>query len=209
MKKRKMAKFLLTMGIVVILSLLALTSCIIGMVAGGSKGRTPASSSSQQLTSTSTSSQVETTITQVPEAATTTSPPAKAEATPVETVPETSGMQLDQLIAGDFSSIEGVWVNGYGTTLTFGPSGLIDGNERIQGLKYTEHGTLNGSIVSDSGQGGVVEFLPAGTAFADLSNYTDEEEVIISDASDKQQDRIWAGQDYYNMRDEAAFFYRR
>ena len=40
MKKRKMAKFLLTMGIVVILSLLALTSCIIGMVAGGSKGRT-------------------------------------------------------------------------------------------------------------------------------------------------------------------------
>ena len=118
-------------------------------------------------------------------------------------------MQLDQLIAGDFSSIEGVWVNGYGTTLTFGPSGLIDGKEKIQGLKYTEHGTLNGSIVSDSGQGGVVEFLPAGTAFADLSNYTDEEEVIISDASDKQQDRIWAGQDYYNMRDEAAFFYRR
>ena len=209
MKKRKMARFLLTVGIVVILGLLVLTSCIIGMAVGSSKGQAPSPSSSQQQASASTSSQVETTNAQVAEAATTTSPPAKAEATPAETVPETSGMQLDQLLAGDFSSIEGVWVNGYGTTLTFGPSGLIAGNERIQGLKYTEHGTLNGSIVSDSGQGGVEEFLPAGTAFADLSNYTDEEEVIISDASDKQQDRIWAGQDYYNMRDEAAFFYRR
>ena len=207
MKNRKMARFLLTVGIVVILGLLVLTSCIIGMAVGSSKGQAPSPSSSQQLTSASSLTEVVTTQTQV--AASSTTLPVTVAETPAETPATSSGMQLTQLTAGDFSSIEGVWVNGYGTTLTFGPSGLIDGKERIQGLKYTEHGTLNGSIVSDSGRGGVVEFLPAGTAFADLSNYTDEEEVIISDASDKQQDRIWAGQDYYNMRDEAAFFYRR
>lgn len=41
MKNRKMARFLLTVGIVVILGLLVLTSCIIGMAVGSNKGQAP------------------------------------------------------------------------------------------------------------------------------------------------------------------------
>ena len=208
MKKRKMARFLLTVGIVVILGLLVLTSCIIGMAVGSSKGQAPSPSSSQVTTSTSTSSQAETTTTQLQEAATTTSPPAQAEATPAETEPKTSGMQPDQLLAGDFSSIEGVWVNGYGTTMTFGSSGLMDGKRRVQGLKMTEQGTVSGFLGTESVDGGSLVFLPAGTVFADQVHYTEEGEGTKSDSSDSQQDRIWVGQDYFNISDEATFFYR-
>ena len=210
MKKRKMAKFLLTMGIVVILGLLALTSCIIGMAVDSSKGQAPSPSSSQQQASASTSSQVETTNAQVPEAATTTSPPAKAEAIPAETVPETGGMQLDQLLAGDFSSIEGVWVNGYGHTLTFGPSGLIDGRGTVQDVKGTSWETVRGYLVTENIGGGVLEFLPIGTIFPDHT-YPGEngEEVRIKDASDSQQERIWLGHDFAQIGDNGSFFYRR
>ena len=210
MKKRKMARFLLTVGIVVILGLLVLTSCIIGMAVGSSKGQAPSPSSSQQQASASTSSQVETTNAQVAEAATTTSPPAKAEATPAETVPETSGMQLDQLLAGDFSSIEGVWVNGYGQTLTFGPSGLIDGRGTVQDVKGTSWETVRGYLVTENIGGGVLEFLPVGTVFPDHT-YPGEngEEVRIKDASDSQQERIWLGHDFAQIGDNGSFFYRR
>ena len=208
MKKRKMARFLLTVGIVVILALLVLTSCIIGMVAGGSKGQTPSPSSSQQLTSASSLTEVVTTQTQV--AASSTTLPVTVAETPAETPATSSGMQLTQLTAGDFSSIEGVWVNGYGHTLTFGPSGLIDGRGTVQDVKGTSWETVRGYLVTENIGGGVLEFLPIGTIFPDHT-YPGEngEEVRIKDASDSQQERIWLGHDFAQIGDNGSFFYRK
>jgi hypothetical protein len=208
MKKRKMARFLLTVGIVVILPLLVLTSCIIGMTAGSSKGQAPSSSSSQQLTSASSLTEVVTTQTQV--AASSTTLPVTVAETPAETPATSSGMQLTQLTAGDFSSIEGVWVNGYGHTLTFGPSGLIDGRGTVQDVKGTSWDTVRGYLVTENIGGGVLEFLPIGTIFPDHT-YPGEngEEVRIKDASDSQQERIWLGHDFAQIGDNGSFFYRR
>ena len=208
MKKRKMARFLLTVGIVVILALLVLTSCIIGMTAGSSKGQAPSSSSRQQLTSASSLTEVVTTQTQV--AASSTTLPVTVAETPAETPATSSGMQLTQLTAGDFSSIEGVWVNGYGHTLTFGPSGLIDGRGTVQDVKGTSWDTVRGYLVTENIGGGVLEFLPIGTIFPDHT-YPGEngEEVRIKDASDSQQERIWLGHDFAQIGDNGSFFYRR
>ena len=208
MKKRKMARFLLTVGIVVILPLLVLTSCIIGMTAGSSKGQAPSSSSSQQLTSASSLTEVVTTQTQV--AASSTTLPVTVAETPAETPATSSGMQLTQLTAGDFSSIEGVWVNGYGHTLTFGPSGLIDGRGTVQDVKGTSWDTVRGYLVTENIGGGVLEFLPIGTIFPDHT-YPGEngEEVRIKDASDSQQERIWLGHDFAQIGDNGSFFYRK
>ena len=206
MKKRKMARFLLTVGIVVILGLLVLTSCIIGMAVGSSKGQAPSPSSSQQLTSASSLTEVVTTQTQV--AASSTTLPVTVAETPAETPATSSGMQLTQLTAGDFSSIEGVWVNGYGHTLTFGPSGLIDGRGTVQDVKGTSWDTVRGYLVTENIGGGVLEFLPIGTIFPDHT-YPGEngEEVRIKDASDPQQERIWLGHDFAQIGDNGSFFY--
>ena len=208
MKKRKMAKFLLTMGIVVILGLLVLTSCIIGKAVGSSKGQAPSPSSSQQLTSASSLTEVVTTQTQV--AASSTTLPVTVAETPAETPATSSGMQLNQLVAGDFSSIEGVWANGYGQTLTFGPTGLIDGQGTVQGLKNMDQGTVRGYLVTENIGGGVLEFLPVGAVFPDHV-YPGEngEDVSIKDASDSQQERIWLGHDFAQIGDNGSFFYRR
>ena len=208
MKNRKMARFLLTVGIVVILGLLVLTSCIIGMAVGSSKGQAPSSSSSQQLTSASSLTEVVTTQTQV--AASSTTLPVTVAETPAEKPATTSGMQLTQLTAGDFSSIEGVWVNGYGHTLTFGPTGLIDGQGTVQGLKNMDQGTVRGYLVTENIGGGVLEFLPVGAVFPDHV-YPGEngEDVSIKDASDSQQERIWLGHDFAQIGDNGSFFYRR
>ena len=208
MKKRKMARFLLTVGIVVILALLVLTSCIIGMTAGSSKGQAPSSSSSQQLTSASSLTEVVTTQTQV--AASSTTLPVTVAETPAEKPATSSGMQLTQLTTGDFSSIDGVWANGYGQTLTFGPTGLIDGQGTVQGLKNMDQGTVRGYLVTENIGGGVLEFLPIGTIFPDHT-YPGEngEEVRIKDASDSQQERIWLGHDFAQIGDNGSFFYRK
>ena len=208
MKNRKMARFLLTVGIVVILGLLVLTSCIIGMAVGSSKGQAPSPSSSQQLTSASSLTEVVTTQTQV--AASSTTLPVTVAETPAETPATSSGMQLTQLTTGDFSSIDGVWVNGYGQTLTFGPSGLIDGRGTVQDVKGTSWDTVRGYLVTENIGGGVLEFLPIGTIFPDHT-YPGEngEEVRIKDASDSQQERIWLGHDFAQIGDNGSFFYRR
>ena len=208
MKKRKMARFLLTVGIVVILALLVLTSCIIGMAVGSSKGQAPSPSSSQQLTSANTLTEVVTTQTQV--AASSTTLPVTVAETPAEKPATSSGMQLTQLTTGDFSSIDGVWVNGYGQTLTFGPSGLIDGQGTVQGLKNMDQGTVRGYLVTENIGGGVLEFLPVGAVFPDHV-YPGEngEDVSIKDASDSQQERIWLGHDFAQIGDNGSFFYRR
>lgn len=208
MKKRKMARFLLTVGIVVILGLLVLTSCIIGRAVGSSKGQAPSPSSSQQQASASTLTEVVTTQTQV--AASSTTLPVTVAETPTEKPATTSGMQLTQLTTGDFSSIDGVWVNGYGQTLTFGPTGLIDGQGTVQGLKNMDQGTVRGYLVTENIGGGVLEFLPVGAVFPDhIYPGENGEDVSIKDASDSQQERIWLGHDFAQIGDNGSFFYRR
>lgn len=124
------------------------------------------------------------------------------------TTPAISGMQLAQVIAEDFSSMEGVWVNGDGQTLTFGVDGLIGGQGRVRGFKDTGYGTARGYLFAENFGGGTMELLPAGTVFPDFTYDREGEETTAADSSDKQQDRIWVGHDIVSIAEPSSFYYR-
>lgn len=142
---------------------------------------------------------------QIPSSVTT--PPISEEA-PVLASPNLAGMQLDQVMAGDFSSMEGLWVNGDGNTLRFDSRGLIDGAGQIQGLKASSNGTARGYLAAAEFGGVSLELLPAGSIFSDYTYYREDQETVAFDASDKEQDRIWLGQDFSQIAEASTYYYR-
>lgn len=120
---------------------------------------------------------------------------------------ESSGMNIQEIQNGDFSSIAGTWRNGLGWTLEFDKDGLTgnqfftDGSGVVNNI-YPDHGYISGAIHSskpNTAGGAAISFLPAGTSIKLDSNQN-------SDPSDTKKDRIWTGQQY--IWTPESFFYR-
>ena len=118
-----------------------------------------------------------------------------------------SGMNIQEIQNGDFSSIAGTWRNGLGWTLEFNKDGLTgkgivtDGSGVVDRIN-PDHGYISGGIHSskpNTAGGAAISFLPAGTPMRPDSNQN-------SDPSDTSKDRIWVGQQY--IWDTDSFFYR-
>ena len=120
---------------------------------------------------------------------------------------ESSGMNIQEIQNGDFSSIAGTWRNGLGWTLEFDKDGLTgnqfftDGSGVVNNI-YPDHGYISGAIHSskpNTAGGAAISFLPAGTSIKLDSNQN-------SDPSDTKKDRIWTWQQY--IWTPESFFYR-
>ena len=120
---------------------------------------------------------------------------------------KSSGMNLQEIQNGNFSSIAGTWRNGLGWTLEFNKDGLTgkgfvtDGSGVVDRIN-PDHGYISGGIHSskpNTAGGAAISFLPAGTPMRPDSNQN-------SDPSDTSKDRIWVGQQY--IWDTDSFFYR-
>lgn len=120
---------------------------------------------------------------------------------------KSSGMNLQEIQNGNFSSIAGTWRNGLGWTLEFNKDGLTgkgfvtDGSGVVDRIN-PDHGYISGVIHSskpNTAGGAAISFLPAGTPMRPDSNQN-------SDPSDTSKDRIWVGQQY--IWDTDSFFYR-
>lgn len=120
---------------------------------------------------------------------------------------ESSGMNIQEIQNGDFSSIAGTWRNGLGWTLEFDKDGLTgnqfftDGSGVVNNI-YPDHGYISGAIHSskpNTAGEAAISFLPAGTSIKLDSNQN-------GDPSDTKKDRIWTGQQY--LWTPEAFFYR-
>lgn len=120
---------------------------------------------------------------------------------------ESSGMNIQEIQNGDYSSIAGTWRNGLGWTLEFDKDGLTgnqfftDGSGVVNNI-YPDHGYISGAIHSskpNTAGGAAISFLPAGTSIKLDSNQN-------GDPSDTKKDRIWTGQQY--LWTPEAFFYR-
>ena len=120
---------------------------------------------------------------------------------------KSSGMNLQEIQNGNFSSIAGTWRNGLGWTLEFDKDGLTgkgfvtDGSGVVDRIN-PDHGYISGGIHSskpNTAGGAAISFLPAGTPMKPDSNQN-------SDPSDTTKDRIWVGQQY--IWDTDSFFYR-
>lgn len=217
MRKRKKSKVLLLGAGLTIVTVASLTGWAMGRANGRPEGQVPALQSGGQARSGTVKSDTASGLTassqakeasshqELPEA----SSPAQVQEVSAPPAVATSGMQIAQAIAGDFSSMEGVWVNGNGETLTFGSTGLIDGKGQIQGLKASAYGTASGNLAAETFGGETIELLPAGAVFPDYVYDREGEETTASDASDKQQDRIWLGQDLVSIAEVSSFYYRR
>ena len=120
---------------------------------------------------------------------------------------KSSGMNLQEIQNGNFSSIAGTWRNGLGWTLEFNKDSLTgkgfvtDGSGVVDRIN-PDHGYISGGIHSskpNTAGGAAISFLPAGTPMRPDSNQN-------SDPSDTSKDRIWVGQQY--IWDTDSFFYR-
>ena len=118
-----------------------------------------------------------------------------------------SGMNIQEIQNGNFSSVAGTWRNGLGWTLEFDKDGLTgkgfvtDGSGVVDRI-IPDHGYISGGIHSskpNTAGGAAISFLPAGTSMKPDSNQN-------GDPSDTSKDRIWVGQQY--IWDTDSFFYR-
>lgn len=159
----------------------------------------PAASSSAPGTSQETSS----TTSSVDTASSLTEEPAAdvSSSSPVFT----SYLNNSAILAGDFTSLEGTWVNGQGRSLTFTAAGLEPTDGEIEGLEQTADGLLRGYWYQGNGGAGIF-ILPAGIAIDTASLSGDKE---LKDGSNQQANRIWIGQDYASQTDPSTYYYKQ
>ena len=119
---------------------------------------------------------------------------------------KSSGMNIQEIQNGDFSSIAGTWRNGKGWTLVFDGAGSADqvflnGESMVVNRIQPTDNHLSGGFANPKYKvgGAIIRFIPAGTS---LPVYVEQ----IADPSDIGKDRIWTGQ---SAGWEASdFFYR-
>lgn len=120
-----------------------------------------------------------------------------------------SGMDINAIQKGDFSSVAGTWKNGRGDTLTFDNNGLVSDKEKVvtEYAKFTDdYLTASTGPKSGVGPGGeAMAFLPKG---ASLTNAVTASNDNVDDQSDKNKDRIWAGQSLIGTTDDSYFYYK-
>ena len=120
-----------------------------------------------------------------------------------------TGMDINAIQNGDFSSIAGTWKNGKGYTMTFDKNGLVSDTERvdIENSKVTD-GYLISSTGPKSGVGvggGAIAFLPKGVS---LTGSVMSSSETADDQSDKTKERLWMGQQLNGTTDDSYFFYK-
>lgn len=120
-----------------------------------------------------------------------------------------SGMDINAIQKGDFSSIAGTWKNGRGNTLTFDNNGLVSDKEKVvtEYAKFTD-GYLTASTGPKSGVGpggAAMAFLPTGVSLTSAVTSSNDN---VDDQSDKNKDRIWTGQSLFGTTDDSYFYYK-
>lgn len=109
-------------------------------------------------------------------------------------------LNLEELVAGDYSSVAGTWRNADGQELIFDEQGLVSDSYEGYGLSATDYGTAAGGIYGGEDGGFLIEFIPAGLTLENQENFTDN--------SDNKQDRIWTGHGISSFEEQGEFYYR-
>ncbi|WP_161980047.1 DUF6287 domain-containing protein [Streptococcus sp. S784/96/1] len=149
---------------------------------------TRTTTSQTSSTTTTMTSQTETTVTTEVTTAETTS------------VPVQNTMNVEQVLAGDFSSVAGTWQNAKGQTYILDKDGLVADDLIIESTYWggITEGIVTGSVRHSQGTGFAMVFIPAGKVMPP---------DVYPDASDSTRDRILTGQ-AYQISDPDLFFYK-
>ncbi|HFH9837818.1 TPA: DUF6287 domain-containing protein [Streptococcus suis] len=180
MKKNK----LLTMSALV-MSIVVLGACSSKKTAT----QTSSSTSSQKSSTTSSSATSSSTSSQASASDTTTS---STTSTPVSQ----TGMDIQAILAGDYSSIKGTWRNKAGHTMMFDETGLVSEAANFGDYAEIKDGMYQTGVYSVAGPGYALVMVPAGVTIPNAYFYDG------SDPSDTSRDRIYGAQ---NISTVASF----
>ncbi|MBY5034513.1 DUF6287 domain-containing protein [Streptococcus gallolyticus] len=101
------------------------------------------------------------------------------------TEPEKTGMDIQAIKNGDYSSITGTWQNEEGDSLVFDKSGILSTGLIVTGSPKEDQGILQGSVYHQSGGGGfILLFVPKGVAIPQSHFYEGK------DTTDTSRDRL-------------------
>lgn len=123
---------------------------------------------------------------------------ASRNATTLEPVQNT--MNVEQVLAGDFSSVAGTWQSEYGMTMFFDQQGVVGALRTQVDIENSREGMLVIQVKEQSGLGFAISFIPGGVIAPD-DNYGEV------DSSDTSRDRMVAGHQYH-VSDPRGFFYK-
>ncbi|MFC5631950.1 MULTISPECIES: DUF6287 domain-containing protein [Streptococcus] len=151
-------------------------------------------------TTTSQTSSTTTTMTSQTETTVTTETTLEASQNIITVEPIQNAMNLEQILAGDFSSVVGTWQNAKGQTYILDKDGLVADDLIIESTYWggITEGIVTGSVRHSQGTGFAMVFIPAGKVMPP---------DVYPDASDSTRDRILTGQ-AYQISDPDLFFYK-
>ncbi len=171
-----------------LLTVTALVSSLVLLGAcSGKKTATKTSSSassSQQVSSTSKSSSASSSSSKT--SSTTT-------ASSTATVTNHKNMDIQAILAGDFSSIKGTWRNKAGHTMMFDETGLVSEGSNLDEYAEIKDGMYQTDVYSTAGAGYALVLVPAGVVIPDGYFYDG------SDPSDSSRDRIFGTQNVLSV----------
>lgn len=166
-------------------NLLTATALVASLVllgaCSGKKATTQASSSTNKASSTTTSSTVS--------ASSSSSTPS------IQT-----GMDINAILAKDFSSVKGTWQSWSGHILMFDKNGLVSDASILSNAAEIKDGMLQTGINSVAGPGYALVMVPAGVAIPDAYFYDG------SDPSDITRDRMYGAQNILSVTNFAPLY---
>lgn len=106
-------------------------------------------------------------------------------------------MDLSAIQGGDYSSIEGTWVNGKGSAITFTKDSMQQSGTNLSLITDKVTDGILRSNVSTGTSGYSLYMIPAGTV------------IPGQDTSDSSKDRLFATQNDLQLNEASAFYYRQ
>lgn len=103
-----------------------------------------------------------------------------------ESVQQNTGMDINELANGDFSSISGTWQNDYGDTIVFNSNGVTSRKYSALTDVTINNNYINASLTYAAGGGIAIWFYPKGVATTALGQTYGQDSLVIAHSIDKE-----------------------
>lgn len=103
-----------------------------------------------------------------------------------ESVQQNTGMDINELANGDFSSISGTWQNDYGDTIVFNSNGVTSRKYSALTDMTINNNYINASLTYAAGGSIAIWFYPKGVATTALGQTYGQDSLVIAHSIDKE-----------------------
>ena len=97
-----------------------------------------------------------------------------------------TGMNINELVNGNFSSVSGTWQNDYGDTIVFNSNGVASKKYSALTNMTINNNYINASLAYTAGGGIAIWFYPKGVATTALGQTYGQDSIVIAHSIDKE-----------------------